>query len=60
MKIAGPLLMLSGSIIMLSSLFLLPGLPSRTAFCLAALAVQALGFILLARSNIKVQKKPDA
>lgn len=52
--------MLSGSVIMLSSLTLLPGLPSRTAFCLAALAVQTLGFILLARSNIKVRKKPDA
>lgn len=60
MKIAGPLLMVSGSVLMLAALAMLSALQSRTAFCLAALAVQALGFILLARSNIKARKKPDA
>jgi hypothetical protein len=58
LRIAGILLLLSGSILMLASVALLSSLPARTAFSLAGLAVEILGF-LLTRSHLPKRKKRD-
>ena len=60
LRIAGILLLLSGSILMLAAIVLLNALPIRTAFSLAGLAVELLGFILLTRSYLPKRKKRDA
>jgi hypothetical protein len=52
--------MLSGWILMLASIVMLNALPLRTTFCLAGLAVEILGFVLLARTHIPKRKKHDA
>ena len=52
MKIAGFLLMVAGWILALAALVLLVSLPSRTAFVIAGLAVEALGFVLVARVHL--------
>ena len=59
LRIAGILLLLSGSILMLASVALLIALPARTAFSLAGLAVEILGFLLLTRSHLPKRKKRD-
>lgn len=51
MKIAAILLMLVGWILVLAAIALLGSLPSRTAFVLAGIAVEILGFVLLARAH---------
>lgn len=52
MKAAGLLLMPAGWILVAAALILLPGLPARTAFVLAGLCVEVLGFILVARAHL--------
>ena len=52
MKIAALLLMLSGWIIALAAMALLATLPSRTAFVLAGILVELLGFVLFARAHL--------
>jgi len=52
MKIAGFLLLLSGWLLLLSAVALLPAQPARGAFAVAALGVEALGFTLTARAHL--------
>lgn len=52
MKIAGLLLLLAGFLLVLAALVLLASTPSRMGFVLAGIAVEILGFVLLARSHI--------
>jgi len=59
-KIAGFLLLLSGWILVAAALMLLPSLPARTAFVLAALAVEILGLVLVARAHLPAKAEPHA
>lgn len=59
-RIAGILLILAGWILMLAAVLMLSTLPLRTGFTAAGLAVEILGFILLARTYIPKRKKHDA
>lgn len=52
MKIAGLLLMLAGWITVLAAVAMLASLVSRTTFVLVAVGIEALGFVLLARSHV--------
>ena len=60
MKIAGFLLMLAGWLLTIAALSLLPSLPARTAFVLAALAVEILGLVLVARAHLPAKADPHA
>jgi low temperature requirement protein LtrA len=51
----GGLLMLSGWLLVLACLVLLPGLAQRAAFVGAGIAVEALGLVVLARSYRRLQ-----
>jgi len=51
--------MAAGWILMLAAVAMLTSLPSRTAFCVAGLAVEMLGFLLLTRTHIPKRKKRD-
>ena len=55
MKIAGLLLLVSGWLLALSALALLAAGPARNAFVGAAIAVEALGLVLLARAYLPVR-----
>ena len=52
MKLAGFLLMLAGSLIALASLSLLQTLSSRTGFVLAAVIIEIVGLVIVARSQL--------
>jgi divalent metal cation (Fe/Co/Zn/Cd) transporter len=61
MKIAGLLLMLAGWGIALSAVSLLHALPAQTAFCLAGIAIEIAGFVLVARVHLPQRRvKHDA
>jgi membrane-bound ClpP family serine protease len=60
LRIAGILLMVAGWILMLASVIMLAALPARTSFAVAGLAVEILGFVLLARTHVPKRKKHDA
>ena len=45
-------MMLAGWITALAAIIMLVSLASRTAFVLAALAIESLGFVLFARSHV--------
>jgi hypothetical protein len=61
MKLAGLLLMPAGWGIALSAIRLLHTLPAQTAFCLAGLAIEIVGFVLVAREHLpKRRVKNDA
>jgi hypothetical protein len=51
MKLAGFLLLASGWAIAIAAIVLLPPAGARTAFVLAGLAVEALGFLLAVRAH---------
>jgi hypothetical protein len=51
MKLAGFLLLLSGWIIVVSTLPLLPSLQTRTAFALAGMGVELIGLTLVVRAH---------
>jgi hypothetical protein len=51
-KIAGFLLMLAGWILVLAAIVLLISLPSRKGFVVAGIAVEILGFVLVARVHL--------
>jgi hypothetical protein len=55
MKIAGFLLLLSGWVLILAAIALLPVGAMRTAFALAGAAVQGLGLVLAVRSHLPVR-----
>ena len=52
MKLAGILLLLAGWMIVVSTLPLLPSLGVRAEFVLAGIAVEIMGFGLVARSHM--------
>jgi len=52
LRIAGFLLMLAGWMLVLAALVMLVSLPSRTGFVLAGVAVEILGFVLIARAHL--------
>jgi hypothetical protein len=51
MKIAGFLLLLSGWLLVLAAVVILPGGASQTAFVLAGMAVEGVALVLLFRSH---------
>lgn len=60
MKFAGCLLLLSGWIIVLATLVLLPGLGARAAFIAAGIAVEILGLGLIARGQVTEERRIQA
>ncbi len=52
--------MIAGWILMIAAVLMLSSLPPRTAFCLAGLGVELLGFVLLARTHMPPRRKNDA
>ncbi len=60
MKVAGFLLMMAGLAIALASVLLLKTLPSRTTFVLAGGAIEILGFVSEARSQVPARGKKSA
>ena len=60
MELAGFLFLPAGWFISVSAVVLLHSLPPQTVFCLAGLAVEAVGFVLVAREHLpKRRKKSD-
>ena len=51
MKLAGLFLMVAGWVIVFAAMKLLSALAPRTAFVLAGAAIEAFGFVLLARAH---------
>jgi len=60
LKLAGCLLLLSGWMIVLVALVLLPGLAARAAFIGAGIAVEILGLALIARGQVNQEKQAQA
>jgi hypothetical protein len=56
LKIAGFFLLLAGWALVVSTLALLGSAPARTGFVLAAIGVEIVGIILVARSHLSVQE----
>ena len=56
MKLAGCLLLLSGALIVVAALALLPGLAMRGVFTAAGLAVELLGLGAMARGHMLGEK----
>jgi hypothetical protein len=61
MNLAGLLLLVAGWVIVLTAIGLLPPGTARAVFVLAAVAVEALGLILVARSHLPevVEDRPQ-
>ncbi len=57
MKLAGFLLLLSGWVICLTALALLPSISTRVGFLLAGMAIEIFGFALSARAHIPVKEE---
>jgi len=57
MKAAGFLLLLTGWMLVLSALILLPGGGARAGFLAAGLGVEALGLVLVVRSHLMPRKE---
>lgn len=60
MKLAGCLLLLSGWMIVLVALVLLPGFAARAAFIGAGVAVEIVGLGLIGRGQVTEQKQAQA
>jgi hypothetical protein len=60
MKLAGFLLMIAGWVLVASALMLLSSLPARMVFVVAGIAVQLLGFVLVARAHLPAKADPHA
>jgi hypothetical protein len=58
-NLIGYLLLLSGGLLVLASLFLLPGLGLRFTFVIAGLLVELLGFALIALRYRSLQRGPE-
>jgi hypothetical protein len=59
MKVAGFLLLLTGWMLVVAAVALLPAAGPRSAFLLAGLGVELLGLVLVVRSHLSL-KKDDA
>jgi hypothetical protein len=57
LRLIGCLLLLSGWLLVLSALVMLPGFAQRAAFITAGIAVEALGLALLTRGYTLVQRR---
>jgi hypothetical protein len=57
LKIAGILLMLAGWFLLPAAVVMLPTLPARTAFVLAGIGVEVLGFLFVARAHLPLRRK---
>lgn len=61
MKLAGFLLMLAGWLIALCAVAILRALPAQTAFAVAGVGIEVLGFVFVARNHFpKRRAKSDA
>ncbi|MBV9406121.1 MAG: hypothetical protein JO211_12320 [Acidobacteriaceae bacterium] len=60
MTTAGLLLMVAGWVLVLAAVILLVSTPSRTVFVCAGLGVEILGFVLVARRQVKGKSKGAA
>ncbi len=60
MKLAGCLLLLSGWMIVLVALVLLPGFAARAAFIASGIAVEILGLALIARGQVNEERQAEA
>jgi len=60
MKLAGFLLLPAGWFIAVSAIGLLHSLPAQTAFCLAGVAIEAVGFVFIARQHIPKPRSKSA
>ncbi len=60
MKLAGCLMLISGWMIVLAALVLLPSLPLRAGFVAAGLLVEAIGLGLIARGQVNDQRRAQA
>jgi len=60
LKFAGCLLLLSGWMIVLVALVLLPGFAARAGFIAAGLAVEIIGLGLIARGQVNEQRQAQA
>ena len=60
MKLAGCLLLISGWLIVLVALVLLPDFGMRAAFIGAGIAVEIVGLALIARGQISEQKRQQS
>ena len=56
MKLIGCVLLLSGWLLVLAALVMLPGLAERAAFISAGIAVEILGLALLTRAYTNLQR----
>jgi hypothetical protein len=57
LKLIGCLLLLSGWLIVLAALVMLPGFAQRAAFIAAGIGVEILGLVLLTRSYTAMQRR---
>ena len=60
MKLAGCLLLISGWLIVLAALVMLPDFGMRVAFVISGLAVEIIGLGLIARGQVTEQKEEQA
>lgn len=60
MKLAGCLLLISGWLIVLAALAMLPEFAMRTAFVVAGMAVEIIGLGLIARGQVNEQRQEQA
>ena len=60
MKFAGCLMLISGWMIVLAALVLIPGLGLRTCFIASGLAVEIIGLGLIARGQVTEQRQAQA
>lgn len=60
MKLAGCLLLISGWLIALAALEMLPEFAMRAAFVISGLAVEVIGLGLIARGQVNEQKQEQA
>ncbi len=60
MKLAGCLLLISGWLIVLAALVMLPEFAMRAAFVIAGIAVEIIGLGLIARGQVNEQRQEQA
>jgi hypothetical protein len=60
LKIAGFLLMLAGWAIAVTAVLLLRASVAKTAFVLAGVGIEVLGFVLVARAHVPRRRMSDA
>ena len=59
MRFMGLLLLLTGWLIVLCALLVLPGTAARAAFAVAGVAVEGMGLFFFVRSHLKLRSERD-